>query len=61
MMPKYFVEHLVTTSEIMGVEAKDEDQAYEFATGNYLGKWIHQGIDREMYVVDGVVVSDSLD
>jgi hypothetical protein len=59
-MPKYFVEHLVTTSKITEVEAKDEKEAYEFAIENYLGKWIHS-IDREMYVVDGVVVSDSLD
>jgi len=58
---KYYVEHLVTTSEIMVVEAENETQAYELAIGNYMGKWIHQGIDRELYVVDGEVVSDSVD
>ena len=60
-MVKYYVEHLVTTSEIMVVEAENETQAYELAIGNYMGKWIHQGIDRELYVVDGEVVSDSVD
>lgn len=60
-MAKYFVERFVTKLDVMEVEAKDEEEAYEFAVENYVGKWQQQGIDRELYVVDGVIMFDSLD